>query len=124
MSRILSGCIASLPGGNLVAQVVAPDAFEEDCVRAAIVVTSREAPTGCAALAIDRKVLRAQGATALTRSGDGFEIIAARPAGQDRPWARAGACPRRCRARAITVSAARCDAANGGFGGGRLTQAQ
>ena len=33
------------------------------------------------------------GAIALRRAGDGFEITAARPAGLDRPWARGSAAP-------------------------------
>jgi competence protein ComEC len=83
-----SGCIASLPGGKLVSQVLAPDAFEEDCGRVAVVVTSRELPGECQALAIDRKVSRGSGAIALRRNGEGFDLTAARPAGHDRPWAR------------------------------------
>ncbi len=62
-----SGCIARLADGRLVSQVIAPDAFEEDCKRAAVVVTSREAPPDCSALAIDRKTIRANGAMALRR---------------------------------------------------------
>src|SRR4029078_3716750 len=89
-----SGCIASLAGGKLVSQVMMPDAFEEDCQRASVVVTRRELPTECKALVIDRKVSRGNGAIALRRSGEGFEITAARPAGLDRPWARGfGALP-------------------------------
>lgn len=84
-----SGCIARLADGKLVSQVIAPDAFEEDCRLAAVVVTSREMPGPCHALTIDRKVSRDRGAVALRRSGDGFEVTAARPVGQDRPWARA-----------------------------------
>jgi competence protein ComEC len=88
-----SGCIVKLPDGRLVAQVLAADAFEEDCRRAAVVVTSREAPPKCEALVIDRNVSRAQGAIALTRNGDRWDWTAARPAGHDRPWARAPAAP-------------------------------
>jgi competence protein ComEC len=84
-----AGCIAKLPDGKLVARILAPDAFEEDCRRALVVVTTRDAPPACAALTIDRKALRAGGALLLQRAGDGFEVTAARPAGQDRPWARA-----------------------------------
>jgi competence protein ComEC len=84
-----SGCIAKLADGRLISQIIAPDAFEEDCRRAAIVVTSRELTAACQALAIDRKLSRASGAIALRRNGDGFEMSAARPPGQDRPWARA-----------------------------------
>jgi competence protein ComEC len=82
-----AGCIASLADGRLVSQVIAAEAFEEDCERAAIVVTSREAPLGCKALTIDRGATRAKGAVTLRRSGEGFEIGAARPVGQNRPWA-------------------------------------
>lgn len=83
-----SGCIAKLGDGKLVSQVIAPDAFEEDCRLAAVVVTSRELPAECKALAIDRKVSRDNGAMALRWNGEGFEIKAARPAGLNRPWAR------------------------------------
>jgi competence protein ComEC len=88
-----SGCIARLADGRLVSMVVAPDAFEEDCRRSSVVVTSREMPAACKALTVDRKVSRGSGAIALRRNGDGFEMTAARPAGQDRPWARATAVP-------------------------------
>jgi competence protein ComEC len=88
-----SGCIASLAGGRLVSQVITPDAFEEDCRRAAVVVTSRELPAECKALVIDRKVSRGNGAMALRHDGEGFEITAARPAGLDRPWARGSVAP-------------------------------
>ena len=83
-----AGCIGRLPDGRLAARVLAPDAFEEDCRRAAIVVTTRTAPPDCAALTIDRALSRARGAISVRRSGDGFEVTAARPVGQDRPWAR------------------------------------
>lgn len=88
-----AGCIARLPDGRLVSRVLAPDAFGEDCTRAAIVATERDAPPACAALVIDRKLTRGQGAIALKRTGEGFALSAARPTGQDRPWARAVAPP-------------------------------
>jgi competence protein ComEC len=58
------------------------------------VLSRRDAPPGCAALVIDRQVWRQSGAIALRRVGHGFEIIATRPAGYDRPWAPAAAQPR------------------------------
>jgi competence protein ComEC len=64
-----------------------PDALEEDCAKAAVVVTSRDAPPGCKALTIDRDTVRANGAMELRRNGERFEVTAARPAGEDRPWA-------------------------------------
>ncbi|MBX9844819.1 MAG: ComEC family competence protein [Xanthobacteraceae bacterium] len=88
-----SGCIAKLPDGRLVAQVLAADAFVEDCRKAAVVVTAREAPPKCEALIVDRNVSRAQGAIALRRNGDQWDWTAARPKGHDRPWARTLAAP-------------------------------
>jgi competence protein ComEC len=93
-----AGCIGRLADGRLVTRALAPDAFEEDCRRAAIVVTAREAPPGCAAFTIDRNLSRRNGAIALKRDGMGFEISAARPSGQDRPWARAVAAAAETRA--------------------------
>ncbi len=84
-----TGCVAKLAGGRLVAFATAPDALAEDCVRAALVVTPREAPPQCAATLVDRKFSLANGALALTRQGEGWDLTAARPPGQDRPWARA-----------------------------------
>jgi len=88
-----SGCIGRLGDGSLIAYDAGADAFEEDCRRAALVLTPREAPSGCAAPAIGRALWRERGALALYRSGSGFAIEAARPANYDRPWA-----PRRLRA--------------------------
>jgi competence protein ComEC len=78
-----------LRDGALVALVRGIEAFEEDCRRAVLVVSARDAPPDCAALVVDRSVWRRHGALALRRIGDRFEITAARPAGYDRPWARA-----------------------------------
>jgi competence protein ComEC len=89
-----AGCMAVLADGRLVSYAIAPDAFEEDCVRAAVVVTAREAPPDCAALTIDRTMSQAKGAIALRRNGKGWEIAAGRPAGENRPWAPASAAPK------------------------------
>jgi competence protein ComEC len=85
-----AGCVGTLRDGSLVAIARTIEAFEEDCRKAALVVSPREAPAGCAALVIDRPVWRRTGAIALRRIGEGFEITAARPDGYDRPWARGG----------------------------------
>jgi len=84
-----AGCIARLRDGALVAIARTVEAFEEDCRRAALLVTARKAPEGCAAVVVDRQVWRRSGAIALRRLGEGFEIIPTRPPGYDRPWARA-----------------------------------
>jgi len=88
-----AGCIARLRDGALIALARAPHAVAEDCGRADLVVTTREVAPGCAT-AIDRRTLRASGALALRRTGQGFAIDAARPPALDRPWARAGTEPR------------------------------
>ena len=88
MSCDAAGCIAKLKDGALVSFVKRVDAFEEDCRRAAVVVSARQAPPDCAALVIDQRVVRASGAIALRRVGNRFEIEVARPSGLDRPWAR------------------------------------
>ena len=86
-----SACIASLPDGKFVSQVIEPDAFEEDCARAAVVVTTREWPDKCKATVIDRRLSRGGGAVTLRQTGEKFELTAARPAGQARPWAHGSA---------------------------------
>jgi competence protein ComEC len=83
------GCIARLKDGAVVAVVLAAEAFEEDCARAALVVTAREAPAFCRTVVIDRASSRRTGALALYRTPNGFTTVAARPPEQDRPWARA-----------------------------------
>jgi len=82
-----AGCIAKLADGSLVAIVRRVEAFEEDCRRAALVISGREAPTDCGTLVIDRRTARASGSLALRRVEGGFEVTPARPNGYDRPWA-------------------------------------
>jgi len=81
------GCTAPLIGGGLVAFATSAEALADDCNRARIIVTQRQAPPHCKAQVIDRDIWRRYGAAALARSGDGFEAIFARPPGYDRPWA-------------------------------------
>jgi competence protein ComEC len=82
------GCIGRLADGRLASEALSAEAFAEDCARAAVVVSTREAPGPCAAILIDRKIWRANGALALRRTGDRFEPTYARPSGHERPWAR------------------------------------
>ena len=81
------GCIGKLLDGRLVSYAFSPEAFDEDCRRAAIVVATRDAPHNCEATVIGRKQWREQGALALYRDGNGFIIESARPLNYDRPWA-------------------------------------
>ena len=84
-----AGCIGRLRDGSPVAVAKTIEAFEEDCRRAALVVSAREVPPGCRAFVVDRQVWRRSGAIGLRRVGDSFEVTPTRPAGYDRPWARA-----------------------------------
>src|SRR5262245_6454158 len=79
-----AGWVGKLRDGSLVAIVNTVEAFEEDCRRAVLVVSARDAPLGCATLLVDRNVWRRSGAMALRRRGDQFEITATRPPGYDR----------------------------------------
>jgi competence protein ComEC len=83
------GCIGRFKDGRLASMALKVEAFAEDCARAAVVVSPREAPGDCSAVLLDRKAWRANGAMALRWTGDHFVETAARPAGYDRPWARA-----------------------------------
>jgi ComEC/Rec2-related protein len=82
------GCVGKLADGRLVSMALSAEAFEEDCARAAVVVAPRDAPGDCAAVLIDRKAWRANGAVTLRWTGDRFERSMARPRGFERPWAR------------------------------------
>jgi len=86
-----AGCVTPLADGRLVALSSRIDALADDCSRAALVVTARPAPPDCAAMVVDRQRLARQGALALTRSGDGFAVQAAKARGTDRPWSPAAA---------------------------------
>jgi competence protein ComEC len=83
-----AGCIGHLKDGRLASMALSVEAFAEDCTRAAVVVSAREAPGHCAATLIDRKLWRANGAIGLRWIDDRFELSAARPADYERPWTR------------------------------------
>lgn len=83
-----AGCVGNLADGTPIALARTTEAFADDCRRAAVVASAREAPASCAALVIDRNVLKQSGAIALRRKGDVFEVIKVRPDGYERPWAR------------------------------------
>ena len=90
-----SGCIGKLANGAIISYVLTPEAYEEDCARAALVVASRgDPPADCQATVIGRALWRQRGALALRRSGSDFVIASARPRNFDRPWAPAPPAPR------------------------------
>jgi competence protein ComEC len=80
------GCVVPSAGGALVAQAFRHEALSDDCERAALIVTLRQAPAACGASVIDAERLRRQGAMALRRGRDGFVVEAVKPRGIDRPW--------------------------------------
>jgi competence protein ComEC len=81
-----AGCVVPMADGALVAQALRPDALADDCARAALVVTARQAPRNCAAAVIDQGRLRRQGTLVLWRRGSEFAADAVKPRGFDRPW--------------------------------------
>ncbi|GAB1716098.1 MAG: competence protein ComEC [Nitrobacter sp.] len=88
-----AGCVVEMAGGEIVALARRPDAMEDDCVRARVMVTSWQAPKGCLAQVIDQDRLRREGALTLRRiPGDAkhnFIVDAVRPDHVDRPWSHA-----------------------------------
>ena len=87
-----SGCVGKLGDGAIISYVLTPEAYEEDCGRAALVVASRgDPPADCRATVIKRALWRQRGALALRRNGSGldadFVIDSARSRNFDRPWA-------------------------------------
>jgi competence protein ComEC len=82
------GCIGRLTDGRLVALSRTLASFAEDCRRATVIASPREAPPDCTApIVIDRSRWRDSGAVALYLHGRGIELDATRPPGYDRPWA-------------------------------------
>jgi competence protein ComEC len=80
------GCVAQMDNGALVTLALKADALADDCERAALVVTARQAPPSCLSPVVDQDRLRRQGGLALRRTRDGFAVDAIRPKGFDRPW--------------------------------------
>jgi competence protein ComEC len=81
-----AGCVTPIVGGGLAALSLKPEALADDCERAALVVTPRQAPASCVSATMSGDRLRGQRATALWRRGSGFTADAVRPRGVDRPW--------------------------------------
>jgi competence protein ComEC len=81
-----AGCVTQMADGAFVTLALRPDALTDDCDRAALVVTARQASPSCSSPVIDQERLRSQGPMALRRTGTGFAVDAVRPRGVDRPW--------------------------------------
>ncbi|MGE0566131.1 MAG: ComEC/Rec2 family competence protein [Pseudolabrys sp.] len=81
------GCTGTFANGRVAAFSETIEALAEDCSRAAVVVTPREAPARCDALLIDRPAWRAGGASTLRWTSEGGLVIDwVRPPGYRRPW--------------------------------------
>jgi competence protein ComEC len=81
-----AGCVAQMSDGAFVALALRAEALSDDCERAALLVTARQAPASCPSAVIGQARLRRQGAMALRRTRDRFAVDAAKPKGVDRPW--------------------------------------
>ena len=89
------GCVGSLPEGQSLALVEDRLGFEEDCARAAIVVSPLTAPAGCKAEQVfDERRLAQTGAVGLVWDGGGFTLATDRASLEDRPWSPAPRQPR------------------------------
>ena len=86
-----AGCVTQLADGRFVALALKPDALDDDCERAALLVTARQAPPACGPTVISLERLRRQGAMALRRTRSEFVVDAVKPRGVDRPWSPAAA---------------------------------
>ncbi|MCL4710824.1 MAG: ComEC/Rec2 family competence protein [Pseudorhodoplanes sp.] len=87
-----AGCVVARGRGITIAQPHTPEAAAEDCERATVVIwSSAPSPAGCRAMLVDAAEIRASGAIALLHNGENeedknYEVIRARPRGQERPW--------------------------------------
>ncbi|GEO13558.1 competence protein ComEC [Microvirga aerophila] len=82
-----AGCVVEGGDNRNVAFVKEMAAFEEDCRRAAIVITRLNAPSRCGApLVLDREALVARGATALRLARETIEMHSVRKGVETRPW--------------------------------------
>lgn len=85
-----AGCTGRFTRGQVATFSETIEGLAEDCSRAAVVVSPREAPMACQALLIDRDVWRAHGASTLRWTSTGKATVPivewARPAGEARPW--------------------------------------
>jgi competence protein ComEC len=84
-----AGCVTQMANGGFVALALKPDALSDDCERAALLVTAKQAPAACTPPVIDMERVRRQGAMALRQTNSGFRVEAVKPRGIDRPWSAA-----------------------------------
>jgi competence protein ComEC len=82
-----AGCVAKTADGRSIALDQDIAAIEEDCRRAAIVITRLKVPPTCGAtLILDKASLDTRGATTLSFTPDGIRLKAARQVSETIPW--------------------------------------
>ncbi|NIX77159.1 ComEC/Rec2 family competence protein [Microvirga terricola] len=82
-----AGCVVESAPQRHVAFVQDRAAFEEDCRRAAVVITRLKVPPTCGApLVLDREALSTRGATTIRFEGDTLEIRSARKGSERLAW--------------------------------------
>jgi competence protein ComEC len=82
-----AGCVVEGADNRNVAFVKEIAAFEEDCRRAAIVITRLDAPSQCGAvLVLDREALAARGTTALRLARESIKMHSVRKGVETRLW--------------------------------------
>jgi competence protein ComEC len=80
------GCVAELPQERSLSLVLDALAFDEDCARAAIVVSALSAPSDCRADVYDERRLAETGAVGMIWNGKAFAVHSDRSGLVDRPW--------------------------------------
>jgi competence protein ComEC len=81
------GCVVETGTGSAVAFVQEFAAFEEDCRRAAIIISKLEAPHSCsAALVIDRASLNERGAIAVRLGSEAADMRSVKKGQEARTW--------------------------------------
>jgi competence protein ComEC len=81
------GCVVETGAQRAVAFVQEFSAFEEDCRRAAIVITRLDAPESCgASVVLDRKALSERGATAIRLGSENADLQSVKKGREVRPW--------------------------------------
>ena len=80
------GCVAALPEGQSLSVATDRAAFEEDCERAAVLVSALTAPADCQAAVFDEPRLALTGAVGLVWDGARFVVATDRSTLEDRPW--------------------------------------
>ncbi len=81
------GCVVDLADGRSVALVQDRRAFDEDCRRAAFIISPLAAPPTCKPpVLFDRSFFAAYGAAAVRITPSGHEIVTTRRSNEPRPW--------------------------------------